>query len=149
MENVNVPAEAWVVVCDGAKALLLQNAGDRMDLKLKVHETLTQPNAADRELGTDKPGRAHQANRTSGSAVEETSWHEQAETEFLKRVAAKIDDLVRAHAAKRIILVAPPRALGTLRPALGAEAAAVIAAEVPKDLVNVPVDEIERHLTEA
>lgn len=146
MQEVKVPAGAWVAVCDGAKALLLRNAGGGRRLNLTVHETLTQPNAADRELGTDKPGRAHQADRTSGSAVEETSWHEQAEAEFLKQVAGKLDDLVRVHAAKSIVLIAPPRALGMLRPALGAAASAAVTAEVPKDLVNLPVGDIERYL---
>jgi len=146
MIDVRVPSKSWVVVCDGAKALILQNAGDVAYMNLKVEETLSQPNEPDREIGTDKPGRTHAADGSSGSAVQQTDWHEQAETEFLKRVAAKMDLLVREKQARRIVLVAPPRALGTLRDNLTPDVQAAISAEVPKDYINLPVDQIERHL---
>jgi protein required for attachment to host cells len=146
MSEIKVPWESWVVVCDGAKALILQNAGDNQLMNLQVQETLTQPNEADRDLGADKPGRSHQANGMSGSAVEETNWHDQAEEDFLKRVAVKLDELVHDKEAKRIVLVAPPRALGQIRPTLSSDTKAAITAEVPKDLTNFPVDQIECHL---
>lgn len=146
MIDVRVPSNSWVVVCDGAKALILQNAGDVEYMNLKVEETLSQPNEPDREIGTDKPGRTHAVDGSSGSAVQQTDWHEQAETAFLKRVAAKMDLLVREKQARRIVLIAPPRALGTLRDNLTPDVQAAISAEVPKDYINLPVDQIERHL---
>ncbi len=45
-----------------------------------------------------------------------------------------MDELVREKNARRIILVAPPKALGTLRGNLTADVQAAISAEVPKDL---------------
>jgi protein required for attachment to host cells len=146
MSEIKVPWESWVVVCDGAKALIMQNAGDNQLMNLQVHETMKQPNEADRDIGADKPGRSHQANGHSGSAVEETSWHDQAEEAFLKLVAAKLDDLVRQKDARRIVLVAPPKALGQIRPSLSADTKAAITAEVAKDLTSFPIDQIERHL---
>ncbi|MDR9806204.1 host attachment family protein [Rhizobium hidalgonense] len=146
MTNVKIPWESWVVVCDGAKALIMQNAGDAQLMNLKVLETLTQPSTPDREIGADKPGRTHAADGFSRSAVEETSWQEQAEAEFLKQVAEKLDALVQEKSARRIVIVAPPKALGTLRPALRADTQAAISAEVAKDYTNMPVDEIQRHL---
>ena len=146
MTDVKVPWKSWVVVCDGAKALIMQNAGDAELMNLKVLETLTQPSEPDREIGTEKPGRTHAANGFSGSAVEETSWQDQAETQFLKQVAEKLDELVQEKGARRIVLVAPPKALGALRPALGADTQTAITVEVAKDYTNMPVDEIERHL---
>ncbi|APO66963.1 MULTISPECIES: baeRF12 domain-containing protein [Rhizobium] len=146
MADIKVPWESWVVVCDGAKALIMRNAGNALLMNLQVHETLSQPSEPTRELGTDKPGRAHAPDGTSGSAMEQTDWQEQAEADFLRRIAAKLDKLVRERNGSRIILVAPPKALGTLRPNLSAEAQAAISAEVPKDYTNMPVDEIERRL---
>lgn len=146
MPDIKIPWESWVVVCDGAKALIMQNAGDNQMMNLQVQETLTQPNIADRDLGAGKPGRSHQANGMSGSAVEEISWHDQAEEDFLKRVAVKLDELVQDKDARRIVLVAPPKALGQIRPNLHADTQAAITAEVAKDLTNFPVDQIERHL---
>jgi len=146
MTDVKVPWKSWVVVCDGAKALIMQNAGDAELMNLKVLETLTQPSEPDREIGADKPGRTHAADGLSGSAVEETSWQDQAETQFLKQVAEKLDELVQEKGARRIVLVAPPKALGALRPALGPDTQTAISVEVAKDYTNMPVDEIERHL---
>jgi protein required for attachment to host cells len=82
----------------------------------------------------------------SGSAVEETDWHEQAEVEFLKEVASRLDLLVRERDAQHIVLVAPPRALGTLRVNLTPGAQAAISAELAKDYTNLPIDQIERRL---
>ncbi|OWV92630.1 host attachment family protein [Rhizobium sp. R693] len=146
MIDVRVPSKSWVVVCDGAKALILRNAGDVEYLNLKVEETLSQPNEPDRDIGSDKPGRTHASDGLSGSAMQQTNWHEQAETEFLKQVAAKMDLLVREKQARRIVLVAPPRALGALRGNLTPDVQAAISAEVPKDYINLPVEQIERHL---
>ncbi|EJZ22992.1 host attachment family protein [Rhizobium sp. Pop5] len=146
MTDVRVPWESWVVVCNGAKALIMQNAGDAQSMNLKVLETLKQPSEPDREIGTDKPGRSHAADGLSRSAVEETSWQDQAEAQFLKQVAERLDELVHEKDARRIVIVAPPKALGVLRPALGAETQSVISAELAKDYTNMPVDEIERHL---
>ncbi|MGR4845096.1 host attachment protein [Rhizobium sp. LARHSG275] len=146
MTDVKIPWKSWVVVCNGAKALIMQNAGGAQLMNLKVLETLTQPSEPDREIGADKPGRSHAADGFSRSAVEETNWQDQAEAEFLKHVAEKLDELVQEMNASRIILVAPPKALGALRPALSADTQAVITAEVAKDYTNMPVDEIERHL---
>ncbi|ANK85004.1 MULTISPECIES: baeRF12 domain-containing protein [Rhizobium] len=146
MTDIRIPGKSWVVVCNGAKALIMQNAGDAQLMNLKVLETLTQPNEPDRELGTDKPGRSHAADGWSRSAVEETSWQEQAEAQFLKHVAERMDELTQAKDARRIVLIAPPKALGTLRPALSAETQAAISAELAKDYTNLPIDEIERHL---
>ncbi|NLS02929.1 host attachment protein [Rhizobium sp. P32RR-XVIII] len=146
MADIRVPWESWVVVCDGAKALIMQNAGDAELMNLQVRETLSHPNEPDRELGSDKPGRAHAPDGTSASAMEETSWQEQAEADFLRRIAAKLDELVHEKNANHIILVAPPKALGTLRPNLSPDVQAALSAEVAKDYTNMPVGEIERHL---
>ncbi len=57
-----------------------------------------------------------------------------------------MDELTQAKDAHRIVLIAPPKALGTLRPALSVETQAAISAELAKDYTNLPIDEIERHL---
>ncbi|MDL2402300.1 host attachment family protein [Rhizobium mayense] len=146
MIDIKISRGTWVVVCDGAKALILKSSNGGPHPDLRTCETMEQPHAPDRELGADKPGRTHQADGFAGSAVEETEWHEQAAVEFLKGVAAKVDALVQAKGIDRLILVAPPRALGVLRPHLRAHSQAVIVAEIAKDLTNFPVDQIERHL---
>ncbi|MQB43680.1 host attachment family protein [Rhizobium sp. ICMP 5592] len=146
MVDIRIARGTWVVICNGAKALMLENAGGGLQPDLQTRETLEQPSAPDRERGTEKPGRTHQAGGIGGSAVEETAWQDQAEEEFLKGVAGKIDTLVQSKGIKSVVLVAPPRALGILRPRLAAHSQAAIVAELAKDLTNFPVDQIERYL---
>ena len=56
---------------------------------------------------------------------------------------------VSAGKAKSLIVIAPPRALGMLRPAYSAALKAAIRCELDKDLVKLPVHEIEKHLKKA
>ncbi|ATN33689.1 hypothetical protein ACO34A_07690 [Rhizobium sp. ACO-34A] len=146
MERIVIASKSWVVVCDGAKALFLQNAGDSRALNLKVMETLTQPDQPSREQGTARPGRVYQSVGGARSSMEETDLHEQAEAGFLKEVAEKLGRMARSGEIENAVLVAPPKALGILREQLGEEAAGVIRGEVAKDFVKMPVPDIEKHL---
>lgn len=135
-----------VVVADGAKALLLADSGIAPQPRLAVFETLVEPHQSTTAQGTDRPGRVHESAGVSRSAVEETDLHTAAEIAFLKRVAARLDALATTGEVKRLLLVAPPKALGTLREALGGPAKGLVEGEVAKDLVKLPVDEIARHI---
>lgn len=146
MERIVIASKSWVVVCDGAKALFLQNAGDSQSLNLKVMETLTQPDQPSREQGTARPGRVYQSVGGARSSMEETDLHEQAEAQFLKEVADKLGRMARSGEIGNVVLVAPPKALGILRAQLGEDAAGVVRAEVAKDYVKIPVSDIEKHL---
>jgi protein required for attachment to host cells len=139
----------WVVVCDGVKALVLENVGDIKFPNLKTIDVLEHKDLPTREQGTDKPGRSHSSVGPGRSAVEQTDWHEQGEQTFLVRVAEYLDAAVASGKAKSLIVVAPPRALGVLRPAYSHALKGAVRAEVDKDLVKQPVAEIEKRLTAA
>jgi protein required for attachment to host cells len=137
----------WVVVCDGAKALVLENAGDAKFPNLKMREVYEQKDMPTRLLGADKPGRTHSSVGQNSSAVTQTDWHNQAEQAFLTHLAQKLDAEVVAGKVKSLILVAPPRALGMIRHAYSHALRGAIRTEIDKDLVKHPVHDIERHLT--
>jgi protein required for attachment to host cells len=137
----------WVVVCDGAKALVLENAGNIKSPNLKTIEVLGQKDLATRELGTDKPGRSFSSVGHGRSAVEQTDWHDQSEQTFLTQLAQHLDAAIAAGKTKSLIVVAPPRALGMLRPAYSHALKDAVRAELDKDLVKQPVHEIEKQLT--
>ncbi len=136
----------WVVVCDGKKALLLQNAGDERFLNLKTREVLDHPDPKTREIGTDEPGRSFSSVGHGRSAMEQADWHTQEEERFLHRLAGHLDAAVKAGQTKSLVIVAPPRALGILRPAYTHDLRKALQAEVDKDFVKMPVHEIEKHL---
>jgi protein required for attachment to host cells len=146
MTSVRIPWQAWILVCDGAKALMLRNEGDDEMVNLKVAEAFEEPHPPSRDIGTDRPGRVQESATTGRSAMEETDWHQKAEAEFLADIAKQLDELVRKADIRHLIVVAPPKALGVLRDKFSKQVQAVIQAEIDKDLVNLPPYEIEKHL---
>lgn len=146
MTKVKIQSGGWVVVCDGAKALVLENAGDEKFPNLKTKEVYQHEDQATRDQGSDAPGRSHASVGTARSAMEQTDWHEQGERRFLETLAARLDTAVQAGEVKSLIIAASPRALGTLRQLYTPGLRNILAAEIDKDLVKMPVHEIEKHL---
>jgi protein required for attachment to host cells len=136
----------WVVVCDGRKALILKNEGDRITPNLREFEVRTHPDAATHELGADSPGRVQASYGTARSSVEQTDWHDEAERTFLLALATRLDTAVRTGETKALTVVAAPRALGMLRQAYTDPIRAALREEIDKDLVKIPIYEIERRL---
>jgi protein required for attachment to host cells len=150
MSELLINRDEWVVVCDGAKALVLQNLGDTKFPNLKTIKVFEQKDLATHELGADAPGRAFSpASHGSRGTIEQTDWHDQAERAFLVHLVQYLNGALAAGKTKSIILAASPRALGMIRPAYTHALRAAVRAEVHKDLVKMPVHEIEKHLTGA
>ena len=139
----------WVPVADGAKALILVNDGTDRAPVLRVVAKNEIENPPAREQGTDKPGRRSGFGPSQLSAMETTDWHEFGEGRFVAEFAARLNRAAQRGLFERLILVAPPRVLGRLRPALSAPAAACVVAEIGSDLTGHPVDEIEKNIAKA
>lgn len=146
MKSVKIGEGEWVVVCDGSKALFLQNAGDSKFPNLQMREVLEQKVPLTSELGTGAPGRSHSSVGPGRSSVEQTDFHTQQEEEFLRSIISKLDTAVQAGNIKSIILVAPPRAIGVLRQGYTHVLKKAVREEIQKDYVRMPVYEIEKHL---
>lgn len=146
MSDLKIDHGGWVVVCDGAKALVLQNFGNRVNWNLKTREIYEQDDPKTHEIGTDKPGRTFNSIGNGRSAMEQPDWHDQQEQRFLAKLAARLDRAVLGGETPSLIVVAPPRAIGVLRRAFTTHVRQAIRAEVEKDFVKMPVDEIKRHL---
>ena len=150
MSNLMIQHGEWVVVCDGAKALVLENAGDTKFPNLKTLDVFEQKDLATHDLGAEKPGRAFSpAAHGSRGTVEQTDFHDQAERDFLVHLAKHLDTAITTGKTKSVIMVAPPRALGMLRPAYSNALKGAVRAELDKDLVKQPVHQIEKNLTGA
>jgi protein required for attachment to host cells len=147
MSDLLIHHDEWVVVCDGAKALILENTGDAKFPNLKTIEVFEHKSAATRDLGADKPGRSHSSTGAGSSSVEQTDWHDQEERAFLLQLVKHLDAAVSAGKTKSLIIAAPPRALGVLRPAYTHRLREAVSAEVDKDFVKLPVHQIEKQLT--
>jgi protein required for attachment to host cells len=146
MTELKIDKGEWVVVADGAKALVLENVGDRKFPDLRTKEVYSQPDPKTHELGTDKPGRSISSVGNGRSAMEQTDWHDQEEQRFLARLAARLDKAVLSGETKALIVAAPPRALGMLRREFTPHIRQALRAEIEKDYVKMPVDQIAKHL---
>jgi protein required for attachment to host cells len=146
MGRVKIEQGDWVVVCDGRKALILENAGDQMFPNLRTKEVHEHEDSKTSEIGTDAPGRSFNSADQTRSSVEQTDWHEQEEERFLQALIGRLDAALGAGETKALIIVAPPRALGTIRGSYSPALQKAVRQEVDKDYVRMPVYEIEKHL---
>jgi len=146
MENLKLGAGDWVVVCDGRRAMILENMGDAQSPNLRKKETYEHPDPPTHELGTDRPGRVNSSVGTGRSAVEQTDWHDESERAFLKQLAHRLDAAVTHGEASKLIIAASPRALGMLRPAFTPAVRHAVKSEIHKDYIKMPIDEIEKAL---
>jgi protein required for attachment to host cells len=146
MSKLKLHRGEWVVVCDGAKALVLENVGDEKFPNLKTKEVYQQEALTTHEQGSDAPGRAFASVGSARSSMDQTDWQEQGERRFLEKLAARLEAALQAGEVKALVIAAPPRALGALRQVYGQELRKAVTAEIDKDLVRMPVHEIEKHL---
>ncbi|MGC1559740.1 MAG: host attachment protein, partial [Bradyrhizobium sp.] len=97
MNKPKIPHNALVFVGDGRKALFLRNEGDETFPNLRTEKVFEDENPSSHEQGTDRPGRVAESAATGRrSAVEPTDWHQIEEHRFARRVAAAMEQLVRA-----------------------------------------------------
>jgi protein required for attachment to host cells len=142
-----IPSDTLVLVGDGRKALFLRNKGGAGHPELFTETVMEQKNPATHDQGTDRPGR-YSGSAVGGpkSAMEQTDFHQQAEDRFAVDIAEVLYKKSHIQDFQHLIVVAPPRALGTMRSALRKEVAQKITAEIAKDLTSHPVTEIARLL---
>jgi protein required for attachment to host cells len=154
MAQARIPHDALVMVGDGARAIFFRNTGSAASPSLAVEKVFEQDNPPTREQGTDRPTRG--ADFSGGwttnvgsprSNIEQTDWHQLNEERFAKDIADKLYQLAHANRFESLVIVAPPKVLGTLRKALHKEVLARVAAEVPKELATAPISAIQRELT--
>jgi len=146
MTKIRIDTRDWIVVCDGGKALILENCGDRTFPNLQTREVHEQPNPATHAQGCDAPGRVHQSDGGGRSSVEQTDWHDEAERSFLKTLAARLDLAITSGETSAVTMVASPRALGMIRSDYSAALRKALHGEIAKDLIKMPVHEIEKLL---
>jgi protein required for attachment to host cells len=144
--TVKINSGDWVVVCDGRKAMILENKGDEKFPNLRVQNVQEHDNPETSEQGADAPGRIHKSFGTARSAVGQTDWHDEAEQAFLHSLLHQLEGALAAGKTKSLIVVAAPRALGMLRKSYTPGLRRTIKAEIGKDYVKLPVDQIEKHV---
>ena len=131
-----------VLIGDGKKAFILFNEGTSERPSLTVETILHQPDLPTSELGADRPGRVFESVGSRRASTEETDWHQRAEDQFIRDVMTSLVDLDKRAKLRKLVLVAPPRAMAELRRVLPSSFASLVTAEIAKDLTNHSVTAI-------
>ncbi len=143
---MQVPHNAFVVVADGRKMLLLRNEGDAKFPNLLVVNKEFHPNPKDSDQKTDLAG---QASSTHSATMGEADYHQLEEDRFASETAALLNKRALANDFESLIVIAPPKTLGELRKHYHKEVESRLAGEIDKDLTGHTVPQIEEALARA
>lgn len=169
---MQVPHNAFVLVADGRKMLLLRNEGDAEYPNLQVERKEIHENPKDSDQKSDAAGRASSTQSGPGSppiaqggsmhaqgsgaqfapsrgSMDEADYHQLEEDRFAAEVSEQLKRMALADGFDTLIVAAPPRTLGELRKHYHKEVEARLAGEVAKDLTGHTVPQIEEALLKA
>ena len=141
-----LPHSALVLVVDGSRMQILRNRGQKAAIELEIVSEDKLKNPASHVMEADSPGRSHDSKGQGSHAYEADDLHQRREDEFVA------DALTQLRAAvgndDKIVLIAPPKALGHLRKLLNKDMEARVVAEINKDLGHLKPAEIAAALQE-
>ncbi len=135
MTHTPVPHKTLIAVGTGEGAKFYRNSGKSGELHLQHEHDLKPGNLADQG--------------PAGKQAPDVSAKESMEATFAKILANHLYDLAQAHKFEKLILVLDPDTLGETRPSLHVSVTDKIMLELPKTLVNSPVDRIEKSILAA
>jgi len=140
------PTTTWILIADGARGRVFVNRGPGKGIEL-VDETLDADHRSTHNLVDDGLGRSYESTGASRHAIApHHDPHRELKRDFAVRLAKMLDQRHREHAYDRLVLVAPPTALGDLREALSEPVRRLVRAELDKDLTKTPIAELPEHL---
>lgn len=143
---IELKTGAWVLICNGEKALFLRNDGDAEAPDLNVVRIQEQDNPKDIDQSANRPGRMQGSPSGHKSAFDDTDWHELAKERFASDLADRLYKKAHSGAFDHIVIVAAAKTLGALRAELHQEVTRKVIAEIDKDLTNHPLDEVEKRV---
>lgn len=139
----------WIVVANGARARIARHDGPRSGLRPAMNFEFAAPHAPTRAFVSDRPGSYPDRGALGFHRLApRTDRRDYERTLFASDLARVIAKAASHKEFDRLVLVAPPDALGRLRAALNRRARALIAAEVSKDLTHVPIHALSAHLAD-
>ena len=106
----------WILVADGACARFLTFAEGRKAATAMPEREMRSHAPPTRDLGRSKPARAIESVGSAKHGIEPRyDLHEQQEADFLKQVMQKVEEALDKSEFDRLVMIAPPKALGILR----------------------------------
>lgn len=134
-----------VLVADGRKALFLRNEGDARQIDLRTTSHQEREDRKDSDIKTDAAGQSPAPAGTGlpGGTMGEADFHQQEEDRFARDLAEKINAMALAGKFDALVVIAPARTMGELRPLWHKEVSARLVGEHVKAMTDRPVSDIE------
>ncbi|WP_420434464.1 host attachment protein [Hyphobacterium sp.] len=138
----------WVAVLDGSKALVFRNDGDAEYPVLRPVDVRDTDVPPDREIHTDKPGRMFDGTGHR-SAVDQGDAHELEERRFVEDLIESLNSAALEGKFDQLLIYADSDSLGEIRDKYHDALKSRLLEEFPLDIVNEPVDQLEKRVKEA
>lgn len=137
----------WVLIADAGRARVL--ASERPGKGLAPVEGLAIENELPptHDLVRDRQPRSMESAGNMRHPIRpRTDPRRKKKRRFADEIASALEEQLEIRAFDRLVVVAPPRALGDLRDAMSESVRLRVVNEVAKDLTKTPDGEVERHL---
>lgn len=140
-----VPHQALVLVADGRKALFLRNQGDEQIIDLRIAAHRERDDHKNSDIKTAPSGQSHSPGGAGlpGGTMGETDFHQLEEERFARDIADTVNAMALDGDFDALVVVAPARTMGELRPLWHKEVTARLVGEHVKDMTERPVADIE------
>lgn len=137
----------WILLADRAHVKIYTRHyvnGAMQELLILEHPAARK---LQHEQGTDRPGRTHDAGSHHHQAYEDrANFPEQESVAFLKEVGREINLAAENDELDKLILIALPKTLATIKSAFSKRTIKKVAGEYTKNLVNSPEKALRDHL---
>lgn len=144
---MSLPHNALVIVADGRKILFLRNKGDEGQINLRTEAHNEREGAKDHEIKSDGPGLTSQSAGYGRPAMDETDFHQLEEDRWAKEVADIINKRALSNDFDTLGVIAAPKTMGELRKHWHQEVQRRIVVELPREMTNRPINDIEQLLS--
>jgi protein required for attachment to host cells len=142
------PVRTWILIADAGRARVLENLGPGKGTRpvSGLESVSTLPDST-HDIVSDRQGRSFESSGATRHPLEpRTDPREQVKRNYLEMLAGQLEERLQAGAFDRLVVVAPPQALGMLRGAFSDHVKAVVTGELAKDLTKIPDHDLASHL---
>lgn len=141
------PVRTWILIANGARARVLLLEGVGKGLKALPSMVFGQKPKKASDIMADRPGRTFDSSGAGRHSMAYPSEPERGrERAFAAMLTGALKEAYEEGEFERLVLVAPPQALGDLRETLSLDLTRILRGTLAKDLTRLPNDDVPKHL---
>ena len=147
---MNPKARYWVLVANSGQARILEMQRKPYEFHQVTELVSESQHLTNKEIVSDASGRVYRAQGPGTHSMKPRSDpHENAEEQFSRSLAQKMEKAAQLGRFDQLLVVADPKTMGRLRQQLHKGVSGKIADEISLDLVQLPLPQLETRLRDA